>query len=149
MARTCSPAAMLADASTTPGRGKEPRQALITGWVPVALSGVPGARRTSCSYASPTVWPSIQCTGLRPLRTASSRSANSWCGGMCGRRRGGTEPGLRWSRRPGGLAPAAVLAAPATVLAAAASVLAAVRLLIPVVFTQIAPVLPTRSNTGR
>ena len=102
MARTCSPAAMQAAASTIPRAGGAARQDRTTGRVPRVRNGVRGASRTSCSYASPTVRPSIQCTGRSPLSTARSFCANSSCGvSRCGRRTP-VLPGLRWSPRPAG-----------------------------------------------
>lgn len=80
------------------------RQARTTGRLPPAPSGASGASSASWSYASPIVWPSIQCTGRWPLRTASRRSANHWCGRSGRRGRcGGTVPGLLRSCRPAGL----------------------------------------------
>lgn len=55
IARTCSPAAMLAQASTTPGAGCAPWHWRTTGRAPRALSGVVGASSASWSYASPIV----------------------------------------------------------------------------------------------
>lgn len=105
MALTCSPAAMLAQASTTPGAGWAPWHMRMTGRAPRALRGVRGASSASWSYASPMVCPSIQCTGRWPLRTARRRSANQWWGrtrrGVLARC-GGTDSGLRWSCRPVG-----------------------------------------------
>lgn len=129
MARTWSPAATIAHASTTPGRGWKLRQLRMCGVVLRARSGVVGASRTSWSYALPTVWPSIEWTGRMPLRTASSSSAKRSCGWSQGPRCcGTTRPGLRESRLAGGRVEA-------TVRAAALSY----ALLVPVSLTQIAP----------